>query len=129
MIRKRRKSPQSWTVCVYLPSQHRMLADHKNVDDTLAEAGEGDEEEEDEEGEEEYAAGMPASDGKDLNSQLAIGYKFDRSFVVRGNRIGVFKHTDDDKLEFATTINKVATPKGKEFSPRKVGCAAVNVTA
>ncbi|KAJ5769285.1 hypothetical protein N7520_003844 [Penicillium odoratum] len=55
-----------------------------------------------------------------VNSQLAVGYKHDRSFVVRGSKIGVFKHTDNNNLEFSTTINKVATPGGKLFSPKKV---------
>lgn len=64
---------------------------------------------------------MPIEAGdRDKNTQLTVGYKFDRSFVVRGNKIGVFKHTDDDQLEFATTINNVATPNGKAFNPRKV---------
>jgi hypothetical protein len=39
---------------------------------------------------------QPESDAK--NSGLAVGYKSDRSFVVRGDRIGVFKHTDHDSL-------------------------------
>lgn len=66
-------------------------------------------------------ATMPVeANDHDKNSQLAVGYKFDRSFVVRGNRIGVFKHTEDDQLEFATTISNVRTPKGKAFNPRKV---------
>ncbi|KAF1963624.1 VID27-domain-containing protein [Byssothecium circinans] len=55
-----------------------------------------------------------------VNSQLAVGYKHDRSFVVRGNKIGVFKHTDDNQLEFATTISSIKTPKGKAFNPHKV---------
>jgi len=54
------------------------------------------------------------------NSQLAVGYKHDRSFVVRGNKIGVFKHTDDNQLQFSTTISNVMTPKGKAFNPSKV---------
>ncbi|KAF2445552.1 VID27-domain-containing protein [Karstenula rhodostoma CBS 690.94] len=54
------------------------------------------------------------------NSQLAVGYKHDRSFVVRGNKIGVFKHTPDNQLSFATTISNIKTPKGKDFSPNKV---------
>ncbi|RPB21451.1 vacuolar import and degradation protein 27 [Terfezia boudieri ATCC MYA-4762] len=54
------------------------------------------------------------------NSQLAVGYKHDRSFVVRGSKIGVFRHTPQNGLEFTTSINKVATPKGKLFEPRKV---------
>lgn len=32
----------------------------------------------------------------------------------------MFKHTDDDKLEFSTTINNVGTLDGQFFSPRKV---------
>ncbi|ORY00615.1 VID27 cytoplasmic protein-domain-containing protein [Clohesyomyces aquaticus] len=55
-----------------------------------------------------------------VNSQLAVGYKHDRSFVVRGNKIGVFKHTPDNQLQFSTTISNVKTPKGKLFSPTKV---------
>jgi len=54
------------------------------------------------------------------NSQLAVGYKHDRSFVVRGNKIGVFKHTDDNQLQFSTTISNIQTPKGKAFNPNKV---------
>jgi hypothetical protein len=55
-----------------------------------------------------------------VNSQLAVGYKHDRSFVVRGSKIGVFKHTPDNHLQFSTNISKVQTPKGKLFSPKKV---------
>lgn len=54
------------------------------------------------------------------NSQLAVGYKHDRSFVVRGDKIGVFKHTPDNQLQFSTTISNVRTPKGKAFAPNKV---------
>lgn len=59
------------------------------------------------------------SDGN-VNSQLAVGYKHDRSFVVRGSKIGVFKHTPNNNLEFSTNISKVETPNGKLFSPKKV---------
>lgn len=64
------------------------------------------------------AANKP-EDG-DVNSQLAVGYKHDRSFVVRGSKIGVFKHTPNNNLEFSTNISKVETPDGKLFSPKKV---------
>lgn len=60
-----------------------------------------------------------SGDGNE-NSQLAVGYKHDRSFVVRGSKIGVFKHTPDNELVFATSINKVQTPKGRLFEPKKV---------
>ena len=59
------------------------------------------------------------SDGN-VNSKLAVGYKHDRSFVVRGSKIGVFKHTPNNNLEFSTNISKVETPGGKLFSPDKV---------
>jgi hypothetical protein len=55
-----------------------------------------------------------------VNSQLAVGYKHDRSFVVRGSKIGVFKHTPNNHLEFTTNISKIETPKGRLFSPKKV---------
>ena len=55
-----------------------------------------------------------------VNSQLAVGYKHDRSFVVRGSKIGVFKHTPNNNLEFTTNISKIETPKGRLFSPKKV---------
>jgi hypothetical protein len=56
----------------------------------------------------------------DANSQLAVGFANDRSFVVRGSSIGVFKHTPSNKIQHYTTINKVQTPKGSVFSPKKV---------
>lgn len=59
-------------------------------------------------------------DDGNVNSQLAVGYKHDRSFVVRGSKIGVFKHTPNNRLEFSTNISKVETPGGKLFSPKKV---------
>lgn len=58
--------------------------------------------------------------GDGVNSQLAVGYKHDRSFVVRGGAIGVFKHTPDNHLEFQTNIAEVKGPKGKAFNPKKV---------
>jgi len=39
---------------------------------------------------------MGLTDAK--NSALAVGYKSDRSFVVRGDKIGVFRHTQNDGL-------------------------------
>ncbi|RDL31834.1 Vid27 family protein [Venustampulla echinocandica] len=59
-------------------------------------------------------------DDGNVNSQLAVGRKGDRSFVVRGSKIGVFKHTPNNNLEFSTNISKVETPGGKLFSPKKV---------
>ncbi|KAF2876714.1 VID27 cytoplasmic protein-domain-containing protein [Massariosphaeria phaeospora] len=103
--------------------------------DDVPEEDEEDEEEEDEEDYEDADDGQRSehydedesdddleTDEKDggINSQLAVGYKHDRSFVVRGNKIGVFKHTADNQLQFSTTISNVKTPKGKAFNPNKV---------
>lgn len=57
---------------------------------------------------------------RDTNSQLAVGYKHDRSFVVRGSKIGVFSHTANNRLKFSTNISKVAAPNGKLINPKKV---------
>jgi hypothetical protein len=54
------------------------------------------------------------------NSQLTVGYKGDRSYVVRGNSIGVFRHSNNDKVKYYATISKIATPKGKGIKPKQV---------
>jgi hypothetical protein len=74
------------------------------------------EEEDDSDDEEED---VPEQDKNAKNSALAVGYKYDRSFVVRGSQIGVFKHTPDNRLKFSTTIKNVRTPSGQRFQPRK----------
>lgn len=109
-----------------------VLEDTTRDDQREAEAREEDEEDEEyedaayhrrdeeyDEDEDEDDAPILDKDGN-VNSQLAVGAKVDRSFVIRGNKIGVFKHTADNHLEHNTTINNVATPKGKSFSPSKV---------
>ncbi|KAJ3341941.1 hypothetical protein HDU93_003762 [Gonapodya sp. JEL0774] len=55
------------------------------------------------------------------NTHLAVGFKSDRSFVVRGNRIGVFAHTPENGLKFVSTITGVRTvTDGREFAPSKI---------
>ncbi|PQE26432.1 vacuolar import and degradation protein [Rutstroemia sp. NJR-2017a BBW] len=67
-------------------------------------------------------------DDGNVNSQLAVGYKHDRSFVVRGSKIGVFKHTPNNNLEFSTNISKVQAPNGKLFNPKKNDFSAAATT-
>jgi len=74
-----------------------------------------DEEEEEEEG----TSSIPRVSGE-RNSMLTVGYKGDRSYVVRGNNIGVFSHTGDNQVKYFATISKISTTKGKEFKPREV---------
>lgn len=63
---------------------------------------------------------MPPLAKGERNSQLTVGYKGDRSYVVRGNNIGVFNHSADNEVKYYATISKLATPKGKEFRPKQV---------
>lgn len=62
----------------------------------------------------------PALASGDTNSQLTVGYKGDRSYVVRGNNIGVFSHTGNGDIKYYATIGNLATPKGKSFKPKEV---------
>lgn len=109
-----------------------VLEDTTRDDEREAEAREEDEEEEEEEEDEEGQRSEHYDSDEDeddvvtrdedgnVNSQLAVGYNHDRSFVIRGSKIGVFKHTADNQLQFSTTISNVQTPKGKLFAPKKV---------
>ncbi|KAH7914180.1 VID27 cytoplasmic protein-domain-containing protein [Hygrophoropsis aurantiaca] len=80
-----------------------------------------DEEASDSEGEEEEEEDVvpPLGQGE-RNSQLTVGYKGDRSYVVRGNNIGVFNHSGNHQVKYYATISKISTPKGKEFKPHEV---------
>lgn len=56
---------------------------------------------------------------KDPNSLLSMGYTNDRSFVVRGNNIGVYKQ-GDDSVDFVGNIKDIARPNGQIFTPSQV---------
>lgn len=88
------------------------LGDEESDDSQRSEHYDSDEDEDD--------VATDDKDSGDVNSQLAVGYKHDRSFVVRGSKIGVFKHTPNNHLEFSTNISEVKTPKGQLFRPKKV---------
>lgn len=76
---------------------------------------------EESEGESERDESSLSSDDSDQYSQLAVGYKHDRSFVTKGKSIGVFKHTEDDKLKFHVKLDTVVAPSdGKAFAPSKI---------
>lgn len=54
-----------------------------------------------------------------MNKQLTVSK--DRSYVENRGRIGVFKNSNDmGELQYVATINKLVTPKGKVFAPKKV---------
>lgn len=76
--------------------------------------------EEDEEDNEFDEDGLPPQLAKgERNSQLTVGYKGDRSYVIRGTKIGVFSHSDSG-VKYHATLNKVLNKKGKEFAPAHV---------
>ncbi|KAI8326384.1 VID27-domain-containing protein [Martensiomyces pterosporus] len=87
-------------------------------EDEETDSGEEEEDESDEDDDEQGRSSNKDSSAK--NSMLAVGYKHDRSFVVRGNRIGVFKHTGDDHIKFDTTINRIDDTHGNEFTPSSI---------
>ena len=113
----RRTRRQCWTNSTVRGHKFASLYDLRSV--PLVE----DSEEEDEgQGEEEDELPEAFTKG-DKNSQLAVGFKGDRSYVVRGNNIGVFRHSgdqDQDQVKYYATIGNIAGPKGKKFNPKKV---------
>ncbi|KAF8558941.1 VID27-domain-containing protein [Imleria badia] len=94
-------------------------ADEEGDEEEVLSELDPDEEPSDEEEEEEDTYSIPRVSGE-RNSMLTVGYKGDRSYVVRGNNIGVFSHTGDNQVKYFATISKVSTTKGKEFKPREV---------
>ncbi|KAB8346281.1 hypothetical protein FH972_023325 [Carpinus fangiana] len=62
-----------------------------------------------------------AKDGN-VNSALEVGQANDRTFVVRGSNLGVFKNSGRRGVEFSTNISNIKTPgkDGKLFTPSKV---------
>ncbi|EMC95758.1 hypothetical protein BAUCODRAFT_70801 [Baudoinia panamericana UAMH 10762] len=95
-------------------------AEDDEEEDEFEDAHEGQRKEDLDEDEDEDEVDLGRDADGSVNSQLAVGAKVDRSFVVRGDKIGVFRHTPDNHLEFSTSINKIATPKGKVFAPGKI---------
>lgn len=75
------------------------------------------EEDEDQEGPEDSDAPRMAP-GR--NSQLTVGYRGDRSYVLRGNSIGVFNRKNDHTVGYYGTISSITDTKGKSFNPSHV---------
>jgi hypothetical protein len=86
------------------------------IDDALG-SDESDSEEEKEAPTEEDKNPFGPSRTQEVNSQLAVGANARQSFVVRGNKIGVFNHTNNHSLEYAGTISNLEKPGGRAFAP------------
>ncbi|KAJ6236836.1 vacuolar import and degradation protein [Anaeramoeba flamelloides] len=55
----------------------------------------------------------------ETNKHLAVGTNSDRSFVLRGNRMGVFKH-GGNTAEYLHTIQGISDLEGNDFVPSKL---------
>ncbi|CAG8598099.1 9853_t:CDS:10, partial [Funneliformis mosseae] len=105
--------------------QDYLLNAYQDEDVEMSDARDSDEEESEEEEDsseedDDDDINTEAEEGDGVNTQLTVGHKLDRSFVLKGNKIGVFKHIDDDKIEFSTNINNIKTTHGKKFNPSKM---------
>lgn len=96
-----------------LASADTFITEGKTEESDVSE--ESDEESEDEE--DRLARSGPPGE---KNSQLTVGHKNDRTFVVRGDKIGVFKNTGEGKVEYAATIKDLGFKKMKPFKPKHV---------
>ncbi|EMG45806.1 hypothetical protein G210_3987, partial [Candida maltosa Xu316] len=93
----------------------------EDVKDLEKDEEEEEEESESEEEEPESTVKWESSNQKsEKNSNLAVGYAKDRSYVVRGNKIGVFSEGEDGQLNFQTAITNISDTHGKSFNPEKV---------
>ncbi|KAF8621633.1 hypothetical protein AX15_007651 [Amanita polypyramis BW_CC] len=92
--------------------------DEEDEEEVLSELDPDESSESEEEAEEEVTESALAK--SDHNSQLMVGYKGDRSYVVRGSNIGVFDHSVDGTVKYYATISKISTPQGKVFKPKHV---------
>jgi hypothetical protein len=72
----------------------------------------GETEEDDEEDEERNTF----RSNREKNSNMSVGTANDRSYVVRGDKLGVFNNSDHD-LKFQTTISNLKDLDGKKFIP------------
>lgn len=68
---------------------------------------------------------MPDSGEGNRNSLLAVGHgaKNNRSFVMRGNEIRVFRHSEEGNVEYAATIKDLSFKKMSGFEPAHVSFA------
>ncbi|ODQ79091.1 hypothetical protein BABINDRAFT_38010 [Babjeviella inositovora NRRL Y-12698] len=58
--------------------------------------------------------------GGEKNAHMAVGYSSDRTFVSRGNRLGVFRTDEDNTLAFTTAIENLESLNGKRITPAKM---------
>ncbi|KAI5124906.1 hypothetical protein M0805_007334 [Coniferiporia weirii] len=118
---KAKADEQQYVMSSYDNDVDMLDAEDDEEDEELVEdaIGGASEESEDSESEDEVDdAVISTSSPGERNSQLTVGHKNNRTFVVRGEKIGVFKHTDEGKVEYAATIRDLGFKKMKSFKPK-----------
>lgn len=70
----------------------------------------------------ESVAFLPNIGKSSWNSQLAVGQgqKNNRTFVLQGDKIGVFSHSEEGKITYAATIKDLGYKKNKGLKPTRV---------
>ncbi|KAF8238735.1 VID27-domain-containing protein [Tricholoma matsutake] len=116
---KAKPDEQKYVLSANEDVEMRDVEDEEEEEEEVLSELDPDEEASDEEEDEEDEM-PPALASGERNSQLTVGYKGDRSYVVRGNNIGVFNHSPGSNVKYYATISKIATPKGKDFKPKNV---------
>ncbi|KAJ7665555.1 VID27 cytoplasmic protein [Mycena rosella] len=102
---------------VEMPNASDEEEEEEEIESELGLNESSDSEEEEEEDEEDQ---LPPLANGERNSQLTVGYKGDRSYVVRGSKIGYFTRGSDHQMKYGGTIDGISTTKGKEFRPSQV---------
>lgn len=107
-----------------------IIADLERDLDTILKLDDEEEESEDEE-DNEYSksvvsseafedpnSGSNKSNSSKGNSSLTVAFRGNRSYVVRDDKIGVFKVDDDDDLEFVSAIKNISDKNKKILDPK-----------
>jgi len=66
-----------------------------------------------------YVRARDVNLGQEKNDDLSVGMASNRTFVIRGSKIGVFRHNHDDELEYMTKIPAITDLRGKSFTPAR----------
>lgn len=74
-------------------------------------------EDEDMDWEPDTALSPQKASNSDKNKQLMGSMNYNRQFVLRGNQIGVFRHDNDDKLEYVAALPDLKDSRGDLLVP------------
>jgi hypothetical protein len=96
-----------------------MQTDDGLTDDDVSEFGDSIDEDDNDDAPRDSALTGDDEAGGARNSLLAVGQAHNRSFVVRGSQVGVFKQTHNDDLEFVSTLSPLRSARGAPLTPSR----------